>query len=135
MRNGKKLILTHRMKILLIFLGIVLVWTIAGTAGWAGQFKPMFKRSSVVAAMGIAVPLTTWPAHELLLEFSGKGFGANALTELNFMSLLFFLVWSAVLWSPMLIFLRQTIPRWVGFLAQVSLLAAVSALFWKFGNG
>lgn len=135
MQAGKKSIVNHRLKILLIFLGIVLVWAVAGTAGWAGQFKPMFKWSSVVAVLGIAIPLTTWPTHELLLEFSGKGFGANALTELNFISLLFFLVWSAVLWSPMLIFLRRNILCWVGFLAQVLLLAAVSALFWKFGNG
>lgn len=123
------------MTILLIYLGIVLVWAVAGTAGWAGQLKSMFERSRVVAVMGIAIALTTWPAAQLLLEFSGNGFGANALTELNFISLLFFLVWSAVLWSPMLIFLRRSIPRWVGFLAQVLLLAAVSALFWKFGRG
>ena len=126
--------LNHRMKILLIFLGIVLVWAVAGTAGWSGQFKRMSQKNLVRTAM-IPIALTTWPAHEMLLEFSGKGFGANALSELNFISLLFFLAWSAVLWSPILIFLRRNIPCWFGLLAQVLLLAAVSAMFWKFGRG
>ena len=135
MQNSQKSISHHRTKIILIFLVIVLIWAVAGTAGWAGQFKPLFKQSRVIATLGMAISLTTWPAHELLLELSGKGFGANAPSDLNFISLLFFFVWSAVLWGPILIFLERNIPCWVWLFAQILLLAAVSVLFWKFGNG
>jgi hypothetical protein len=127
------------MKILLIFLGIVLVWAIAGAAAWGGELKTIPEESRVCTGIKTTVSLimgvTAWPAHELSLEISGKGLGANASSEFNFISLLLFFAWAAVLWSPLLILLKRNLPVQRVLIAQVVLLAVVFALFWKFGNG
>lgn len=120
-------------------MGIVLIWAIAGAAAWGGKLKTIPEESRVSAGIKTTVSLimgfTAWPAHELSLEFSGKGFGANASSEFNFISLLLFFIWGAVLWSPILILLKRNLPVQSVLIAQVVLFAIVFALFWKFGNG
>ena len=134
MKNDQNINKSHRRKILITFLGVVTIWAIAGTAGWSGQFKSM-DNHIFLPKFGLVATLTTWPAHELLLEFSGRGFGANALSEFNFFSFLLYFAWSAVLWSPILLLLIRKISRWIVFIIQAVLLLAVFGLFWLYGNG
>ena len=101
--------------------------------------KGMAESVPITAGFGRAVSLvmvlTTWPAHELSLQISGKGFGANARSEFKIVSLLIFFVWAAFLWSPILILLKRNFSYWIAAAGQAVLLGLVIALFWKFGNG
>lgn len=134
MEEYKKLNSKRLVTIFLIFLGLVLIWSIAGAAVWSGQIKKM-PIGVVRLPISLTIALTTWPAHQALLEISGKGFGANANSEFNFLSLALFFIWASILWSPILIFLKRNITYRVAIIIQLGLLVAVSVLFWKFGNG
>ena len=125
-----------RVKCILLFVAVVLFWALGATAVWSGKLKPLYEQNSVVPlkAIQLVIGSTTWPGHEIMLEISGKGFGANAGSKFSVLSLLVFLVYSVLLWSPLLILLLpKGLPPAIS--VQIVLLAVVFALFWKFGNG
>jgi len=139
MEKCQKLNSDHRVTILSVFFVIVLVWTIAGACVWTGCFRDMAEMVPATAgierAVSVVMGLTTWPAHELSLQISGEGFGANARLEFKVVLLVLCFAWAALLWSPILILLKRNLSYWIAAAGQAALLALVIALFWKFGNG
>lgn len=122
----------HRARALWIYAIAVLLWTMVGTSMWAGLLKPL---GVLGAALALPVGVTTWPAHEALLEMSGAGFGANALTQPTPAAFIVFLLWAGVLWSPLIVLYWRKLPCLVGVGLQAVLLIATFGLFWRFGNG
>ena len=102
-----------------------------------GLLKPLLSRSygQPVALALAPFGILTWPAHEAAMSMEGKGLGADALCRLSLGSLAVFVLWSAILWAPLLLRLRKTIPLQLSMAAQVLLLVLTFALFWKYGNG
>jgi hypothetical protein len=135
MQGDQKTASNGRIKILLIFTGLVLLWAFAGTATWSGQLKHLYENNSAAKGAILFVGITTWPAHEGLLEYSGKGFGYNAPAEFDYISFLFFLAWAVILWSPILFLLKKNFSLWLTVAIQAILIIIVSATFWKFGTG
>ncbi|HDY90422.1 MAG TPA: hypothetical protein ENH82_20165 [bacterium] len=125
----------HRYIVLPVYFGSASLWALAGSMLCAGVMKTVIAGLGIFRFLILVIPLTVWPARELVLEFSGKGFGANALVEFNVTSYMLFLVWSFVLWCPVLLFFWRKIPRWIPLATHASLLLIVSSFFWKFGNG
>ncbi len=116
---------------------LVLIWAAGGISIWTGVLKPLLSQpyGQPVALALAPFGILTWPAHEAALYLEGKGLGANALCQLSIGSLAVFVLWSAILWAPVLLRLRKTIPLQLSMAAQVLLLVVTFALFWKYGNG
>lgn len=125
----------RRKIVVVLFIGIVTSWAVLGCACWSGFFRSQVETISLVKIFRVSMLLTTWPAHELLLELSGKGFGANALSKFDIASLSIFFAYSAIIWGPLLILLRKKRSIFIALSAQSALLVLVSILFWYYGNG
>ncbi len=119
------------------YIVLVLLWTAGGMAIWTGVLKPLLSQpyGQPVALALAPFGILTWPAHEAAMCMEGKGLGADALCQFSIDSLLAFILWSAILWAPLLLRLRKTIPLQLSMAAQVLLLVLTFALFWKYGNG
>jgi hypothetical protein len=119
------------------YIVLVLIWTIGGMAIWTGVLKPLLSRpyGQPVALALAPFGILTWPAHEAAMCMEGKGLGANALCQLSPGSLLAFILWSGLLWAPLLLRLARTIPLRLSMATQVLVLILTFALFWRYGNG
>jgi len=119
------------------YIVLVLIWTIGGMVIWTGVLKPLLSRpyGQPVALALAPFGILTWPAHEAAMCMEGKGLGANALCQLSPGSLLAFILWSGLLWAPLLLRLARTIPLRLSMATQVLVLVLTFALFWQYGNG
>jgi hypothetical protein len=128
---------SHRRLVVTWYVLLVLIWTTGGMSVWTGALKSLLAQpyGQPVALALAPFGILTWPAHEAALYLEGKGFGANALCHGSIGSLLAFVLWSGLLWAPLLLRLRRTIPLRLSMAAQVLLLVLTFALFWKYGNG
>ena len=127
----------HRRQVVTWYVVLVLLWTAGGMSVWTGVLKTLLSRpyGQPVALALAPFGILTWPAHEAVLYMEGKGLGADALCQLSLGSLAAFILWSAILWAPLLLRLLRTIPLRLSMTAQVVLLVLTFALFWKYGNG
>jgi len=118
---------------------LVLLWAGMAAMSWSGKLRDADRLPAPLAlplkCLGIAAAVTTWPAHEIRLAIAGRGFGANRRSDVGVGSALVFLVWCAILWSPLLALHWRRVPVWLGAVTQMAWLLLVFALFWKFGNG
>ena len=73
----------HRYIILPVYFGAASLWALAGSMLCAGAMKTVMAGLGIFRFLILVIPLTVWPARELVLELSGKGFGANAIIEFN----------------------------------------------------
>ena len=128
---------SHRRRVVTLYVALVLIWTAGGMSVWTGVLKTLLSRpyGQPVALALAPFGILTWPAHEATLCIEGKGLGANALCHVSLGSLLAFVLWSGLLWAPLLLRLARTIPLRLSMAAQVLVLVATFALFWKYGNG
>ncbi len=128
---------SHRRRVVTLYVALVLIWTAGGISIWTGVLKPLLSQpyGQPVALALAPFGILTWPAHEVALYLEGTGLGANALCQFSIASLLAFVLWSAILWAPLLLRLARTIPLQLSMTAQVLLLVLTFALFWKYGNG
>ncbi len=119
------------------YIVLVLIWTAGGISIWTGVLKPLLSQpyGQPVALALAPFGILTWPAHEAAMCMEGKGLGADALCQLSPGSLAVFVLWSAILWAPLLLRLRRTIPLQLSMATQVLLLVLTFALFWRYGNG
>ena len=118
------------------YVALVLIWTIGGFSAWTGLLVTHPGGKPIVVTLALApFAILTWPAHEAALYMEGKGLGANALCSLSIVSLAAFLLWSAILWAPLLLRLKKTIPLQLSMATEVLMLVLTFALFWKYGNG
>jgi hypothetical protein len=116
---------------------LVLIWTIGGIAIWTGALKSLLAQpyGQPVALALAPFGILSWPAHEAAMLMEGKGLGANAVCQFSLGALAAFVLWSAILWAPLLLRLRRAIPLQLSMMIQVLLLVLTFALFWKYGNG
>jgi len=127
---------SRRRRILRWYAALVLIWAAGGLSAWTGLLQAHPSGQPEIVGLALApFGILTWPAHEAALYMEGKGPGANALCQFSIGSLLTFVLWSAILWSPLLLRLRTTIPLRLIGATQVLLLLLTFALFWKYGNG
>ena len=119
------------------YIVLVLIWTAGGMSVWTGALKPLLSQpyGQPVALTLAPFGILTWPAHEGALYLEGKGLGADALCQFSLGSLFVFVLWSGLLWAPLLLRLARTIPLRLSMAAQVIVLLLTFALFWKYGNG
>jgi len=127
----------HRRQVAMWYIVLVLVWTAGGMSIWTGILKTLLSRpyGQPVALALAPFGILTWPAHEAALHLEGKGIGANALCQPSISSLLAFVLWSGLLWAPLLLRLARTIPLRLSMATQVLVLVVTFALFWSYGNG
>ena len=127
----------YRRQVVTWYIVLVLLWTAGGMAIWTGVLKPLLSQpyGQPVALALAPFGILTWPAHEAAMFMEGKGLGTDALCRLSLSSLAVFVLWSVILWAPLLLRLRRTIPLQLSMTAQVVLLVLTFALFWRFGNG
>jgi len=119
------------------YIVLVLIWTAGGMSVWTGALKSLLAQpyGQPVALALAPFGILTWPAHEAAMYMEGKGLGADALCQLSLGSLLAFVLWSGLLWAPLLLRLARTIPLQFSMATQVLVLVLTFALFWKYGNG
>ena len=127
-----------RFGILALYVALVSAWGVGGLLAWSGAFRsslgPMGKTFALVVALPLG--LTTWPAHELVLELvTGQGAGANANIPAQYDTAALFIAWAAILWSPLVAAFWRKAPLWLVLVFQATLLFTVAANFWQYGNG
>lgn len=110
----------------LLWIGLVFAWGALSTLTWGGLLR---------TPLVVPFAVTTWPPHEVLNVFYGHGLGANVRVPLAPVSVFAYLVWSAVLWSPLLLLTWKKVPSWLTVTAQIAFLSAIAASFWRYGNG
>ena len=127
----------HHRQVAMWYVVLVLIWAAGGVLVWTGALKSLLSRpyGQPVALALAPFGILTWPAHEAALCLEGKGLGANALCQVSLGSLLAFVLWSGLLWAPLLLRLTRTIPLRLSMATQVLVLLLTFALFWKYGNG
>ncbi|OHB84536.1 MAG: hypothetical protein A2Z38_07155 [Planctomycetes bacterium RBG_19FT_COMBO_48_8] len=93
------------------------------------------KSCPAVQIATLPVLVMSWPAHEVCLDISGVGFGANARSKATVGAFAIFLIQAVLTWSLLLIAIitRKKFIFWL--CAQLALLMLLFAAFWSFGNG
>ncbi len=126
----------HRRHVLTWYIILVLIWSTGGMLIWTGALKEV--ASHIGRTWGIILfghfGFLTWPAHEATLCLAGRGLGANALSQISISSFVAFVVWSCILWTPLLMLRWRKTPVWLGVAAQILLALLTFAMFWSFGN-
>lgn len=127
-----------RIVILALYAVLVLVWGFGGLLTWSGAFRSLPGWVGKAVALVVALPmgLTTWPAHEFVLEMvTGAGAGANAPITVGFENAAVFVAWAILLWAPLSAACLRKVPVWLALSFQAALLLTVLGLFWEYGNG
>jgi len=126
-----------RIRILYIYIGLVILWTLFSALVWSRELRPASMNLGPILPLVLFFPfgLTSWPAHEMCLVLTGKGLGANALSNLSPLSFALFFLWSLFLWCPLLTMVWKKFPAWLGAILQGGLILLLSMLFWRYGNG
>lgn len=134
--QGKKMT-TERKTALKAYLILVGIWTLGGFLVWTGSIKPLVNTLGSTLRLLIIGPFgfLTWPAHEMALFLSGHGLGANASAPVNIQSFIMSLIWSGILWAPLIGLRWRRIPIWLAIFSQIVVCLITFGLFWKFGNG
>jgi hypothetical protein len=128
---------TERTTVLKAYLILVGIWALGGFLLWTGSIKPVVNALGSTWRLLIIGPFgfLTWPAHEMALVLSGHGPGTNANAPVNVQSFILSLIWSGILWAPLISLQWRRIPIWFVFFFQFAVCAITFGLFWKFGNG
>ena len=123
--------------VLIPYVILVGIWALGGFLLWTGSFKPVINTLGAPLRLLIIGPFgfLTWPAHEMALVLSGHGFGANANAPVNVQSFSMSLIWSSILWAPLISMHWRRIPIWLAVFFEIVVCAITFGLFWKFGNG
>lgn len=118
-----------------IILGCVVVcWGLASWTAWS-ELGVKLKGVPLAKLVFLPVAVFSWPAHEICLELSGQGYGAQGKVPSSFFTLLIFTVQAAIIWLPMAVpcLRRRTISTWL--IVQCMVFLALFSSFWHYGNG
>lgn len=113
---------------------VVVLWTLGSWTVWS-ELGVKLKGVPLAKLVFLPVGILSWPAHEICLELSGQGYGAQNKVPATLFTLLIFAVQAAIVWLPMAVpcLRRRTISTWLIFQAVVFL--ALFSSFWHYGNG
>jgi hypothetical protein len=114
---------------------LIVVWAGVSWFAWSQAGADWFKSHRAFQTAALPVLIMSWPAHEICLEISGAGFGANMRPAATFETFGIFLIQAMLTWD-MLMMAAMVRKYYKPLLfAQLGVLIVLFVTFWYFGNG
>ncbi|OHB76420.1 MAG: hypothetical protein A2Z25_18495 [Planctomycetes bacterium RBG_16_55_9] len=120
---------------LAIIIVLIVGWAMVSWYAWSDVGSSRLKGCPAVQKAVLPVLIMSWPAHEVCLDTSGVGSGANAHSAATGGTFVVFLIQAVLTWNPLLIAVitRKGFMSWL--CGQLAVLLLLFATFWSFGNG